>query len=330
MKSAHVRIGVRDGRCVSVYDVPSGLACNCVCAACQRPLVARKGSQRTHHFAHRPGDDCERAGETTLHRAAKQLLVEGRQLWLPEFRGSSTTWLTESMQRAPMWSQCRDWITGTIYEAQLVVADTVDVEVALGEVRVDVVVVTGDGRELLVEIRVTHAVDEEKRDRIRAMGRACVEIDLSSVPRDVTLRDLAPMVVGRGEDAAPRRWISCPKGDREVERRNVAMKQEYIRAVRRARHRLDVGGFYGVVVKGCPINVYKGQNQVRMGDCIYCPHHVAYVGGSSRDDALQADITRTSEFAVVYCDHPRRASALAPYTGVSGAGREAGAEHGKC
>ena len=330
MKSAHVRIGVRDGRCVSIDDVPSGLACNCVCAACQRPLVARKGSQRTHHFAHRPGDDCERAGETTLHRAAKQLLVERRQLWLPEFRGTSTTWLTESMQWAPMWSQCRDWITGTIYEAQLVVADKVDVEVALGEVRADVVVVTGDGRELLVEIRVTHAVDEEKRDRIHARGRACVEIDLSSVPRDVTLCNLASMVVGGGEDAAPRRWISCPKGDREVERRNAAMKQKFMHAVRRARRRLDVGGFYRDVVKGCPIKVYKGQNQERMIDCIYCPHHVAYFDDPDRDGALHADITGVSEFAVVYCDHPRRARALAPYTGVSGAVREAGAEHGKC
>ena len=330
MKSAHVRIGVRDGRCVSIADVPSGLACNCFCAACQRPLVARKGSQRAHHFAHRPGDDCERAGETTLHRAAKQLLVERRQLWLPEFRGSSTTWLTESMHRAPMWSQCRDWITGTIYEAQLVVADMVDVEVALGEVRADVVVVTGDGRELLVEIRVTHAVDEEKRDRIRAMGRACVEIDLSSVPRDVTLCNLASMVVGGGEDAAPRRWISCPKGDREVERRIAVTKQKIMYAAHRARRFAVTNLFPFDVVKGCPKHIYKGRNQVRMIDCIYCPHHVARSDGYDDDSTVHTDITGVSEFAVVYCDHPRRASALAPYTGISGAGREAGAEHGKC
>lgn len=246
----------------------------------------------------------------------------------PRVQGASVTWLTDSMQGALMWSQHRDWITGTLYKEQLVVAGRVDVEVALGKVRADVVVVTGDGRELLVEIRVTHAVDEEKRDHIRAMGRTCVEIDLSSVPRDVTLCELVSMVVGGGEDAAPRRWISCPTGGREIERRSVALKQEYLRGIRRAQRRYNIGGVYGVVVKGSPINVYQGRNQIRMIECIYCPHHIAYVDGSSGDDVLQADIPVTPEFEVVYCDLPRRTRAPAPSTGVSGASRDTGAEHG--
>ena len=306
MKSAHVRIGVRDGRCVGIEDVPSGLACNCVCAGCLRPLIARKGSIRAHHFAHRPGTDCETAGETTLHRAAKQLLAEKRRLWLPEFKGSTARWLTKSMSRTPMWAPFQDWVNGTIYDAYLAVADTVNVESTFGEMRPDVVVVMDDGRELLVEIRVTHAVDQEKRRRIRSTGRACVEIDLSSVPRDVTLHDLASRVIGGGEDAAPRRWISCPKGDKVDARRHLTMKKNFVRAVQSAHSRRDVGGFDEAVVRGCPIIHYKERHQAHIDDCIACSRHVAYFDGSIGDSLHAAGAGRRFPPRTIYCDHPRR------------------------
>lgn len=60
----------------------------------------------------------------------------------------------------------KDWMTGPIFEAQPADAATVHVEATLGELRPDVVFVTAGGRELLVEIRVTHAVDKEKRHRL--------------------------------------------------------------------------------------------------------------------------------------------------------------------
>jgi hypothetical protein len=44
--------------------------------------------------------------------------------------------------------------------------------------------VTAKGRELFVEIAVTHPCDEEKVKRIRNHGVAAIEIDLSDVPRD--------------------------------------------------------------------------------------------------------------------------------------------------
>ena len=307
MKSEHVRMGVRDGRCVSITDVPSGLACNCICAACKRPLVAKKGTQRAHHFAHRAGVDCERAGETTLHLAAKQVLMEKCKVWLPEFRGPSNGWLPEVRRMTPMWSGIRSWITEPIYEAQSVAARTVDTEVTFGEVRADVVFVTDAKPPLLVEIRVTNAVDRNKRRRIRATGHACVEIDLSAVPRDVTLHDLASMVIGGGENAAPRRWVSCPKGERVDERRHSSMKESRARAVSGSSRRRVGVGFDRDVVRGCPINCYQGPNQVHFRDCILCPHHVAYVDGSDRDAALHAGTAGVTErMRMVCCDYPRR------------------------
>ena len=41
-----------DGRLLHIDDVPSGLACDCICPGCSRPLVAKKGRLQAHHFAH--------------------------------------------------------------------------------------------------------------------------------------------------------------------------------------------------------------------------------------------------------------------------------------
>lgn len=193
----HVRIGVKDGRCVGIEDVPSGLACGCVCAACGQPLVARKGSVRAHHFSHAAGNDCHTTGETALHLAAKQILQDRSELWLPDFKGSLTEWCTESLQWSPMWDKLRGWATGTIFEARKVTADSVRVEATLGDIRPDIVFAYKQ-RQLLVEVRVSHEVDEKKRRRLRAKKLACVEIDLSKTPRDIALSELAEMVVGGG------------------------------------------------------------------------------------------------------------------------------------
>ena len=58
-----------DGRLLHIGEVPSGLACNCVCPGCGRRMVAKKGDVQAHHFAHnaqQDGRSCASAGETAL------------------------------------------------------------------------------------------------------------------------------------------------------------------------------------------------------------------------------------------------------------------------
>ena len=59
---------------------------------------------------------------------------------------------------------------------------------------------------LYVEIRVTHAVDNEKADRVRAAGLSMIEIDLSEVTDEqaVDAESFAELVLHRQEN---RRWI---------------------------------------------------------------------------------------------------------------------------
>jgi hypothetical protein len=75
----------RAGTLVHVSDVPRGKACGCRCAACDHPMVARKGAIRVHHFAHVHEVKCVGAVETVLHGLAKENLTE--RSWLQSAAG---------------------------------------------------------------------------------------------------------------------------------------------------------------------------------------------------------------------------------------------------
>ena len=71
----------RDGEIVSVKEVQNGLRCNCYCPQCSARLVAKNRSTEhvIAHFAHLPGhsnDACKSAGETALHKLAKDILAK--------------------------------------------------------------------------------------------------------------------------------------------------------------------------------------------------------------------------------------------------------------
>ena len=75
------------GKPIHIESVPSGLACNCRCPGCGRRMVAKKGLQQAHHFAHyaekSASDSCASAGETLLHRFSKDALNLSLEITLP-------------------------------------------------------------------------------------------------------------------------------------------------------------------------------------------------------------------------------------------------------
>ena len=75
--------GLKDGKILHISQVEQGLNCGCICPNCQHPLIARKGSKTTHHFAHYKGKECEKALETALHIAAKEILSRYKRIILP-------------------------------------------------------------------------------------------------------------------------------------------------------------------------------------------------------------------------------------------------------
>lgn len=159
-------------RIVSVYEVETGIKCNCFCPECGEKLEAKnKGkkentilmpNQKVAHFAHVSGKVCKYAAETALHKLAKSVLLEGKKLLLPVYE---------------IWGvQLADEIC--------VEFDTVQLEQSISnkEVRFvpDAIVQKGQNK-LLVEFYKSHIVDVLKLEKIKTLGFSAIEIDINSI-----------------------------------------------------------------------------------------------------------------------------------------------------
>jgi len=162
---------LRDGALQHVRDVPTGKACQCLCPACSEPLIAvNQGTKRAAHFRHEAHADCAYGYETSLHLAGKDALLRLKSVLLPEFR-----------KRLEVQASDGKVFAETIFHpAQMVNADHAWEEVWIegGSFRPDVVFQVKDVR-LLIEIKVTHAVDDAKLEKVRARGISAIELDLS-------------------------------------------------------------------------------------------------------------------------------------------------------
>ncbi len=195
-----------------------GLKCDCVCPVCGRTLVARKGS-RQHSFAHYPQDvrsSCAVAGETLLHRFAKDVLAREKYIMRPAMSARDGLGLLE------------------LKPAGKVAFDRVELELGQGDVVPDVVCYRGR-RRLFVEFKVTHAVDEVKLRKLKDHDASVMEIDLSGY-RDYDLEQLplailerAPRVMLQSEilDRAPQ-FLARRQEEKLARLRTTA--QPYIRA----------------------------------------------------------------------------------------------------
>ncbi len=242
MAGIKLAFGLKDDILVHISRVERGLACGCVCPECNKPLVARKGSEVVHHFAHRAGPECANAAETALHRAAKDILADRREIGLPpvEIRFDSSPFVM------PLWPE------------RILTLDDVRLECRTGDIIPDILAYCGT-TPLMIEIQVTHPVDEAKLKKIRELGISTIEIDLSSVPRSFSPDDLCHAIV---EQTDNKRWLFNAKSEewKQVLIRTGEKKETITRGP--ARH-----------VDHCPLNVqsWKGKPYANfIGDCSVC------------------------------------------------------------
>ena len=236
--------GVKNGRLVDIADVERGLACACVCAHCHQPLVAKKGQVRRHHFAHDSKAECAWGVETTLHRAAKEVLQSASELWIPAI----------TLKLANKTARLRN--------AGYVPLDRVRLETR-SEGFVPDVIAESRGTALIVEIKVTHGVDEAKLAKIRAGGVSALEIDLSRTPKQATLAELTPLIVDRNEN---KRWLHSERATRTMTK--LKARSTVFEYVHRG---------LAIHVDGCPIpaRTWQGRPYANvMDDCLYCKHSI--------------------------------------------------------
>lgn len=190
---------LRDNELVHVSDVERGLKCGCRCPACDGTLVVRKGMIKAHHFAHHNSENCAYGCETSLHMAAKDILLHAGKLELPDSRILLSGHIREDI-----------WTDGGEIEI-----DSVKLEKKSGGVIPDVIVHSGD-KVLFVEIYVTHAIDWEKLKKLRELKIPTMEIDLRDIDDSISKEELESIILHGGLHR--RYWAYDPLAEEYLEK----------------------------------------------------------------------------------------------------------------
>ena len=186
---------------------------NFYCPDCREPVAARLGMDRHWYFAH-VGIDCCRqktsVNETALHLIAKEILVEKLKFKLPPYilygdhaLDGFDPEIIDNLDITERYALLSPyWFGGTrdfIFDA-----DQIFLERRIGDIIPDVLICAGSER-LIIEIAVTHFVDDEKLARIKALGISAIEIDLSDAQnRDIGRDELEALIV---DGLAGKTWL---------------------------------------------------------------------------------------------------------------------------
>ena len=131
-----------------ISEVPKGEKCNCICLECRGVLIAKKGKIQKHHFQHKTKNYCSGGNpETLLHLIGKMIIKDNNEILL-----SDKNYFQYS---------------NAIIEKQL------------NGFKPDVVVENDEKEIWLIEIAVTHFIDESKIEKIQKEQMNCIEIELN-------------------------------------------------------------------------------------------------------------------------------------------------------
>ncbi|MDY3768849.1 MAG: competence protein CoiA family protein [Sphaerochaetaceae bacterium] len=154
-----------DNRLMYIDDVPNGLECNCICPGCKEKLIAKNdGKVREHHFAHASNKECITGYQTMIHLLAKEIIVNKRIL--PGF-GINNKPIVASQIR------CEDHLNNLNIIPDLIAIVPVPINYNyIGSIQKEI--------PFIIEIYVSHKVDEAKAKIIKDSGIPAIEIDLSN------------------------------------------------------------------------------------------------------------------------------------------------------
>lgn len=151
-----------------VDNVPNGLECGCVCPGCKEKLIAKNdGKIREHHYAHASNKECITGYQTMIHLLAKAIIFNNKIL--PGFVINN-----KLLQATQIGCEVR-------LEEYNIIPDIIalaPVPINYSYIGMNIGSVTKEVP-FIIEIYVTHKVDEEKAKIIKESGIPAVEIDLS-------------------------------------------------------------------------------------------------------------------------------------------------------
>lgn len=272
-----LQYGLRDDKLISINDISDeqkGLKCNCYCPGCGMKLQAKLGSgKRQPHFAHNnEACDIVIAHQSALHILAKEIIQEEQKIGLPALKVSFDD-IPKNNIKANYYELPNELIYKT---AQTVMCEQVILEKKISDIVPDVIVKIGE-RYCLIEIAVTHFIDETKAEKIKKVGLPVIEIDLSELSGMELNKDNVKKILLEESDL--KYWIYNPKREeainwatKEYEKKDkeiIHVQEEIERTERERRERkaqkreiakekirqLQIGNNYGNAVKQLRNNV---------------------------------------------------------------------------
>ena len=165
--SDNLLYGMHNDKLMSIDEVERGLKCNCTCPHCGDLLIARKGNDRQHHFAHSSNKNCKYGYETSLHLLAKEIISKSLSIFLPNIEIKHNKNHVEIIKKG-----------------QTINIDSVIVEYSLDDIKPDLLI-TSNNQQYIVEIYVTHKVDEQKYQKIKQLNIPTIEINLSKYRHNI-------------------------------------------------------------------------------------------------------------------------------------------------
>lgn len=203
----------------------------CYCCSCNEKLIPRLGNKNTWHFSHK-SENCNNALETGLHIMAKRILSERKEIKLPTLSVNKDEYLLErkdfiySSSSKRIRTECMlihnenfnheyvdvDYEYEIVCRSKLYSFDSVNIEKRLNDIIADIILYK-NGKPLLVEIAVTHFIDDEKRMKINDMKLSTIEIDLSQYNKNflkMSMEEIERIII---EDTKNKKWIYNAKAE---------------------------------------------------------------------------------------------------------------------
>lgn len=181
---------------------------SCVCLDCGKPLVARKGKIKTHHYSHKSVSDCQ--GETILHKLGKQVVChiagDGKCLKLPTEEIADKSFFSYTgLYDFKFYGRLKSAYPKAkeVNEDYYEKLTSATPEVTSGNLQFDVLTSSECFDSLAIEIFVTHEKSEEDALKFEFQNQSAIEIDLSELPWNAKYRDIYDAV----QKTAKRQWI---------------------------------------------------------------------------------------------------------------------------
>ncbi len=209
---------LNNNQLVHIDDIKgSGIQEDCFCPSCGAVLIARKGTKKVHHFAHYKTMECEHALESALHLAAKEILSKEKKFRIPAY--------AKEINEEDVFNEDVEVFIDLPSSLTLIKEETFVVDDVILEKRTDNIipdiVLEIKGQKVIVEIAVTHFIDEVKLEKIKQLGISTIEIDLSKSDRTINNEILKEEIIIGTEN---KKWIY----NRAAERRYNAERTKFI------------------------------------------------------------------------------------------------------